>query len=239
MENSSLVKEEPEPPHIKEEQEELLLRPEERLTSLAVKSEDDGEEPVARTLTDHMKTQAEDCGTSQPASNDVLLSSHCSESDTEDSDEWEEKREDLNFKPEKQMHPTNSHTRKKSFTCTECGKHFNREWCLKRHTLIHAGEKPFTCNVCGNSFVRSDNLKQHMRSHAGEKPFACTVCGKCYIQIGGLKRHTMSHTGEMRFTCTVCGKGFTNLKQHMMVHTGEKPFACAVCGKFFFLKNRI
>ena len=93
--NSSLVKEEPEPPHIKEEQEELLLRPEERLTSLAVKSEDDGEEPVARTLTDHMKTQAEDCGTSQPASNDVLLSSHCSESDTEDSDEWEEKREEF------------------------------------------------------------------------------------------------------------------------------------------------
>ena len=93
--NSSLVKEEPEPPHIKEEQEELLLRPEERLTSLAVKSEDDGEESVARTLTEHMKTQAEDCGTSQPASNDVLLSSHCSESDTEDSDEWEEKREEF------------------------------------------------------------------------------------------------------------------------------------------------
>ena len=68
VENSSLVKEEPEPPHIKEEQEELLLRPEEWLASLAVKSEDDAEEDVARTLTEHMTTQAEDCGTSQPAS---------------------------------------------------------------------------------------------------------------------------------------------------------------------------
>ena len=169
MGNSSLVKEEPEPPHIKEEQEELLLRPEERFTSLAVKSEDDGEEPVARTLTDHMKTQAEDCGTSQPASNNVLLSSHCSESDTEDSDEWEEKREDLNLKQKKQMHSTNSNTRKKSFSCTECGKHFSYRTSLKRHTMIHTGEKPFTCNVCGKGCVHRGHLKQHMRSHTWEK----------------------------------------------------------------------
>ena len=32
----------------------------------------------------------EDCETSQPTSDAQLLSSHCSESDTEDSDEWEE-----------------------------------------------------------------------------------------------------------------------------------------------------
>ena len=44
--NSSLVKEEPEPPHIKEEQEELLLRPEERLTSLAVNREESATTPV-------------------------------------------------------------------------------------------------------------------------------------------------------------------------------------------------
>ena len=106
--SSGLVQEEPQPPQIKEEQEELLERPEKAagltLTLLAVKSEDDGEtEPVASTSTEHMKTQAdvEDCGTSQPPSDDQLLSSHCSESDTEDSDEWEEKREDLNLKPKK------------------------------------------------------------------------------------------------------------------------------------------
>ena len=108
--SSSLVQEEPQPPQIKEEQEELLHRPEEAggsmLTLLAVKSEGDDEsrEPVASTSTEHMKTQAdvEDCGTSQPTSDDQLLSSsHCAEvevkleSDTEftddsDSDHCEE-----------------------------------------------------------------------------------------------------------------------------------------------------
>ena len=69
------------------------------MTLLAVKSEGDENretEPVASTSTEHMKTQAdvEDCGTSQPTSDEQLLSSHCSESDTEDSDEWEETRGD-------------------------------------------------------------------------------------------------------------------------------------------------
>ena len=41
--NSSLAQEEPQPTHIKEEQVELLLRPDKGLTVLSVKSEDDDE----------------------------------------------------------------------------------------------------------------------------------------------------------------------------------------------------
>ena len=92
------MKEEPQPPQIKEEQEELLLRPEEELTSLAVKSEDVDEntetEPVASSPAEHMKTQAdvEDCGTSQPTGDDQLLSSPCFEPDTEDCDETKDQQ---------------------------------------------------------------------------------------------------------------------------------------------------
>ena len=160
--NSSLVQEIPEPLQIKEEQEEHLQIPEEVLTSLAVKSEGDGENteigPVASTSTEHMQTGAEERGTSQPAGDDKLLSSHGSESDTDDSDEWEEKREDLsasvksnktsrNLKSSKQTHPTSSRMGKKSFSCTVCGKHYSSKAHLKRHTMIHTGEKPYTCNV--------------------------------------------------------------------------------------------
>ena len=95
---SSLVQVKPEPPQIKEEQEETLLRPEEAagspLTLPAVKSEADEDEdrktePLASTSTGHMTTQAdvEDSGASQPASADQLLSPHSSESDADDSDE--------------------------------------------------------------------------------------------------------------------------------------------------------
>ena len=90
-----LVQEEPQPPQIKEEQDELLLRPEEGVTLLAVKSEDESREaePVTITSAEHMNTQAEDCRTPQPTTDDQLLSSHLSESDTEDSDECEETKE--------------------------------------------------------------------------------------------------------------------------------------------------
>ena len=95
---SSLVQEELQPLQIKEEQQEELQRPEEAagssLTLQAVKHEDDENrdtEPLASTSAEHMETQSdvEDCGASQPTSDDQLLSSHRSESDSdyEDSDD--------------------------------------------------------------------------------------------------------------------------------------------------------
>ena len=63
----------------------------------AVKSEDEGEnrettEPLSSTSVERVKTLAvDDCGTSQqPIAFVQLLSSNCSDSDTEDSEEWEE-----------------------------------------------------------------------------------------------------------------------------------------------------
>ena len=97
------VKEEPEePPQIKVEQEDLHDRAEEAdgstLTSPAVRGDGDESretEPVASSSYEHMEPQGdvENCGTSQPARDEQLLSSHHSDSDTEDSDEREETRE--------------------------------------------------------------------------------------------------------------------------------------------------
>ena len=233
--SSSLVQEEPEPPHIKEEQEELLQRPEEvdgpMLTLLAVKSEgDDGEnrdtEPVASTSTEHMKTQAdvEDCGTSHPTSDDQLLSSHCSESDiTEDSDEWEPSvdQSPLNtLKSHKTQHVEGQRL-SLSNKMSQDLKSSKETHSMQSHT----GKKRFSCTVCCKMFNRKGNLKMHMRTHTGEKPFTCTVCNKGFCKKCDLKRHMMTHTGEKPFTCTVCNKGFcanNDLKKHMRTHTGWK-----------------
>ena len=195
--------EEAEPPHIKEEQEEPLLifeaAPGSTLTFLAVKSEGEDEnretEPVAGTSTEHMETGAdvEDCGTSQPTSDEQLLSPHCSESDlTEHSDEREETREgqsavntldshqtqnvegqtlSSSHKPSqdqtlsKQTHSTKRRTGERRFSCTECGKMFNDKGHLKRHNIVHTGEKPFTCTVCAEDFGQISHLKSHMMNH--------------------------------------------------------------------------
>ncbi|KAL7374719.1 hypothetical protein ABVT39_006039, partial [Epinephelus coioides] len=121
--SSSVDQEDPEPPHIKEEQEELWISQEgEQLqgleedditkftfTPVPVKSEDDEEKPQSSQLhqrhTGQMETEAEgeDCGGAEPASNsdpDTHLqpetddkTEESSEPETDDSDDWKDTRE--------------------------------------------------------------------------------------------------------------------------------------------------
>ncbi|XP_048868222.1 zinc finger protein 7-like isoform X3 [Brienomyrus brachyistius] len=111
--------------------------------------------------------------------------------------------------------------REKQFSCTHCGKHFNRYSHLKIHQRCHTGEKPYCCTQCGKHFSLRCNLITHQRIHTGEKPFCCTQCGMSFAQKSSLKTHQRIHTGERPFCCIQCGKSFaqsSSLKTHQKVH---------------------
>ncbi|XP_069605844.1 gastrula zinc finger protein XlCGF57.1-like isoform X2 [Ranitomeya imitator] len=129
---------------------------------------------------------------------------------------------------------------KKSFSCSECGKCFDRKSNFVTHHRTHTGEKPFSCSECGKCFVRKSHFVRHQRTHTGEKPFSCSECGKCFIQKSDLVNHHKTHTGEKSFSCSECGKCFPHkslLVNHHRTHTGEKPFSCSECGKCFARKS--
>ncbi|XP_054623163.1 zinc finger and SCAN domain-containing protein 2-like isoform X1 [Dunckerocampus dactyliophorus] len=242
--------EEPEPPHIKEEEEDhsisqegehLEVLEEFPVIGVTVKSEDDeGEseeerevEPPSSSSTQHMTTEADGdhCGGSQahnllaPLSDSDDTTSHSPDTDDEDSE------------ADMTCHTDN--------TRWKCDNIFDNQGNLKKHMQNHAGEKPFACSVCSKRFSQIENLNRHTTIHTihtGVKPFACSICGKGFSQQSNLKEHARKHTGKKHFPCLVCGKKFiykSKLKTHTRIHTGEKPFSCTVCGKCFSQKANL
>ncbi|XP_075207045.1 gastrula zinc finger protein XlCGF66.1-like isoform X1 [Anomaloglossus baeobatrachus] len=131
-------------------------------------------------------------------------------------------------------------SRKKKFSCSECGKCLKDKFALVIHERIHTGEKPFSCSECGKCFRTKDKLVRHQKIHTGEKPHLCSECGKCFRTKAKLDRHQKIHTGERPYLCLECGKRFREkfrLVTHQRTHTGEKPFSCSECGRCFNYKS--
>ncbi|CAB1426595.1 unnamed protein product [Pleuronectes platessa] len=244
--------EDPEPPHIKEEQEELWTKQEGEadikftLIPVAVKSEEDEETPQSSQL-HQSQTEVNGGGPGparnsgpeghlQPVSEDNSLVS--TETDESDCD-WTHSNEDQSGNENDQNceapeADAGTSEKERPFPCSFCGKRFSLKGNLNRHIRDHTGERPFPCTGCDKSFKDSGSLTAHMRCHTGEQPYSCLFCGKSFSGRGNMTRHMRIHTGEKPFTCSVCNKSFhvkEHLSRHMKYHTGEKPFNCSICGK--------
>ncbi|XP_053181475.1 zinc finger protein 239-like [Scomber japonicus] len=242
--NSSLDQEDPEPPQIKEEKEELYTSLE--IEQLVVKQEtetfmstDICEERDGHVVSLSVKSSE------VPETNidDQLLShnSHVAESQDLKGDKQGDSGSTRNTETKPQT-KTKSHsdnvrspttskiqlyteTSKKVLDCATCGKTFKYLSQLNVHERLHTGEKPYPCDTCGRRFTQQKVLKVHMRIHTGVKPYPCDTCGKSFSQVGSLKVHMRIHTGEKPYTCATCEKRFIRRHQlniHMRTHEVKK-----------------
>ncbi|XP_044051243.1 zinc finger protein 260-like isoform X3 [Siniperca chuatsi] len=245
--NSSLDQEDPEPPQIKEEQEELCTSQEGE--QLVLKQEADA---FMLTPTDEESDHSEP----EPNRDQQLLShnSHAAESQDQKGGKHGDSGSTRDAEPENQQHKSESHSNnvysstmskiirntlagKKSSKCDTCGKAFKHKSRLNIHIRTHTGEKPYSCTTCAKRFFDMSTLKRHLRIHTGEKPYTCKACGRAFTQSDDLKIHMRRvHTGEKPYLCETCGKRFciiSTLNRHVRIHTGEKPYTCKTCGKAF------
>ncbi|XP_039879513.1 zinc finger protein with KRAB and SCAN domains 3-like [Simochromis diagramma] len=228
--SSSVDLEEPEPPQIKEEQEELC-------------SSQEGEQLGLKEETDtFMVTAAEEGEHSEPGGDGEQLLAHSSagaESQDQEGGRSDTSGSEIHAKTKNSVNKSVTSEQaggKKTVTCDICGKTFKFKSHMEQHYRVHTTQKPYACQTCGKCFIQSSVLSVHMRTHTGEKPYSCERCGKRFRHNCSFLAHMRSHTGEKPYPCNVCGKRFadsSSLKKHTVIHTAEKSFLCEQCGKSF------
>ncbi|XP_012737139.2 oocyte zinc finger protein XlCOF20 [Fundulus heteroclitus] len=241
---------EPETPHIKEEEEELWIGQEEE--QLNVKSEDevnpqlselhqiktednrDTEAPTSSSA-DQKETHVEDCrgpeldGTPEP---------ECSPQQSKMTVHKSGKRSKPSSKHKNQA---GVHAGERPFGCSVCDKRFKCRIHVDFHMKTHTAKREHNCDFCGKGFQDDHSLQTHVRVHTGEKPFACDDCGKRFHAKNILNSHMQVHSEET-FPCDVCGTTFKrkeSLKKHMWTHTSQRPFVCSVCSKGFLKQDHL
>ncbi|XP_005953211.1 zinc finger protein 2 homolog [Haplochromis burtoni] len=222
QERNSLHQEEPELPHIKEEQEELCT------------SQEGEQVGLKEEIDTFMVTAAEERDHHEPEANSNQLPFQTSPIDESQNHGGSRNLDSgTNSNLESQ---SNSDTGNESITCNLCGKSFKYKYRMTRHQRIHTGEKPYSCETCGKKFCMLSTLKGHLTTHTGEKPYSCEICGKSYTRSSGVTIHMRMHTGERPYHCKTCRKVFSSsshLSAHRRTHTGERPYNCKTCGKMF------
>ncbi|KAM8889948.1 uncharacterized protein ACB058_012403 isoform 2-T2 [Synchiropus picturatus] len=167
----------------------------------------------------------------------------CSESDTDDSEDWREAsntQSDSNSveNPKTDVREETDDADRTSLIYSRCGRKCTSKAKLTQCKKSCSG--PLTCSLCGNRFETRRKLWYHMRIHSRGKSFICPQCGKGFSWKGNLNKHMCMHSGAKPFICTQCGKCFLEkaaLNKHTRVHTGEKPFSCSQCGECFSAKD--
>ncbi|XP_013879891.1 zinc finger protein 626, partial [Austrofundulus limnaeus] len=226
----NMDQQDPQPLHIKKEQEELWTRLEgEQLsvkeetdatefsfTAVTVKSEDDEEKPLFSQLHQHQMDHRDVPNSSSADQMKV-------EADGEDCGGAETSRN-----PDLQTHKDHS-----SSSETELSEDYEEDQDVDdqhNNTVkitgescrnVQTGDKQFFCDVCGQIFRYKSSVTTHMRIHTGEKTFPCDKCGQRFKHKSSVTSHMRIHTGEKPFPCDKCGQRFkhkSSVTSHMRIH---------------------
>ncbi|XP_054629014.1 oocyte zinc finger protein XlCOF7.1-like [Dunckerocampus dactyliophorus] len=245
-EGSILKQEDPQPPHVKEEEEELWITQEGEeadltslpLTGVSVKTEEHEDKPPESSQLHHSLSE-ENRGAEPPSSSSSNSPQHMMMTDADGDHCGGSQADKLLALLSVNEHTSHSPEDEEALSSNADCEGDVRAHTDNKHSECSEKTKRFTCSVCAKRFSFPSVLTQHMQTHTGEKPFSCSVCDYRFARRSTLMRHMITHTGEKPFSCSVCDERFSRksyMESHKRTHTGEKPFSCSVCSEKFAKK---
>ncbi|XP_039658380.1 uncharacterized protein LOC120560195 isoform X6 [Perca fluviatilis] len=243
--NSSLDQEDPEPPQITEDQEELctsqegeqLVLKQETDTFMLTPTYEERDHSEGQTLNFNPDDDTLSAAEKESVANMPVITSVVSEANSdhqllsinsheaESQDQKGGKHGDSG--PTRNTEPEPKKRRRKSRS------HSNH---LNNTTLSGIHRNTQTADTCGKNVMYGSAFQRHLRVHIAKKPYYCKSCGKDFVSKTHLKIHMKTHTGHKPHICRTCRKllcSRSTLKRHLRIHTGEKPYSCKTCGKDF------
>ncbi|XP_073345322.1 uncharacterized protein [Pagrus major] len=242
----SLDQKDPDPLHIKEEQEGLWTSQEGQqlneleetditklpFTAVTVKSEDDEEKPF---LQFHQRQTEESRQAEPPASTSTAQIK--TDTDGEDCEAPESVRnQDPDNLPQ-------SDTDEKASDCSETEVSYDWQEPLSESEPKTDSDREGT--RAPESRVNAPKYKTvpvcDVGCNAEKKNFSCFDCGKGFHDKGSLQRHMMCHLGKRSSSYLVKKKCRVEKKVvlQMRLNTGEKTFDCRECGITFSFKRSL
>ncbi|XP_041829669.1 gastrula zinc finger protein XlCGF57.1-like [Melanotaenia boesemani] len=233
---SSLDQQDPEPLHIKEEEEELWTsQVGEKLdgketdisrfsfTAVTVKSEDDEEKPQSSQL---HQIKTEDSRDTKPptSSSDTQMKTEA------DGEVCGGPEPTMNLAPNNYLQQnTDENEFFEAEVSIDDDEDYWQDPLSDSESETEDGDRDWRETGEPNSGVNKD-----LGCSASKKSVTYSTSGKdCE---SSLKSNKTVHAGRQTFVCSYCGKKIiyeSDFKKHLRVHTGEKPYHCDICGKSF------
>ncbi|XP_015256909.1 PREDICTED: zinc finger and BTB domain-containing protein 49-like [Cyprinodon variegatus] len=239
----------PEPHHIKEEQEEVctslggeqLGLKEEidaikfPITAAPIKSEDDKHSSVLPQLYHHHIKGRELPVENHGGEESMRIQDH--EDGSISSETEEDSDVELSVSELKQLAAFGLKTKNmeiswKKVTAPKpegnmADKHFISEFAVQllQKDMKHSEIGPSSSLDKMKSF--KENNVDSQRSSKKTTEFICEDCGKTFTEKHELNMHKTIHTGSKPFCCDLCKQRFSrkvHLNTHLRIHTGQKPF---------------